>query len=82
MTLWGMLAGGLGFTLGQSVQAFHAWNMDQIKNGLFASIYPFINWWNMMEITFGVVYVCNIALDYGTIEIIFHQTVIIVLSNK
>jgi len=62
MTLWGMLAGGLGFTLGQSVQAFHAWNMDQIKNGLLASIYPFINWWNMMEITFGVVFACIIAL--------------------
>ena len=62
MTLWGLLAGGFGFTIGQSVQAYHAWNMDEIKNGLLSTIYPFINWWNMMEITFGAVFACIIAL--------------------
>jgi len=56
MTVWGMFAGGLGFTLGQCVQAYHAWNADVIKNGFLSSIYPYINWWNMMEITFGAVF--------------------------
>ena len=56
MTVWGMFAGGIGFTLGQCVQAYHAWNADIIKNGFLSSIYPYINWWNMMEITFGAVF--------------------------
>ena len=56
MTVWGMFAGGIGFTLGQCVQAYHAWNADVIKNGFLSSIYPYINWWNMMEITFGAVF--------------------------
>ena len=56
MTVWGMFAGGLGFTLGQCVQAYHAWNANVIKNGFLSSIYPYINWWNMMEITFGAVF--------------------------
>ncbi|SVD75780.1 uncharacterized protein METZ01_LOCUS428634, partial [marine metagenome] len=62
MTLWGLLAGGFGFTIGQCVQAYHAWNMDDIKNGILSSIYPYINWWNMMEITFGAVFAFIIAL--------------------
>ena len=56
MTVWGMFAGGLGFTLGQCVQAYHAWNANVIKNGFLSSIYPYINWWNMMEITFGAIF--------------------------
>ena len=55
LTLWGLLAGGFGFTIGQSIQAFHAWNVNEIKNGFLSTIYPFINWWNMMETTFGSV---------------------------
>ena len=62
MVLWGMLAGGLGFSLGQSVQAYHAWNMDWFQMGWLASIEPNINWWNMMEITFGAVFGCVLAL--------------------
>jgi len=56
MTVWGMFAGGVGFTIGQCVQAYHAWNAHIIKNGFLSSIYPYINWWNMMEITFGAVF--------------------------
>ena len=56
MTVWGMFAGGIGFTIGQCVQAYHAWNAHIIKNGFLSSIYPYINWWNMMEITFGAVF--------------------------
>jgi len=62
MVLWGMLAGGLGFSLGQSVQAYHAWNVDWFQMGWLASIEPNINWWNMMEITFGAVFGCVLAL--------------------
>ena len=61
MAAWGMFAGGTGFTIGQSVQAFHAWNIDMIKNGSLISIYPYINWWNMMEIIFGAVFAFIIA---------------------
>ena len=62
MALWGMLAGGLGFSFGQSVQAYHAWNVDWFQMGWLASIEPNINWWNMMEITFGAVFGCVLAL--------------------
>jgi len=62
MVLWGMLAGGLGFSLGQSVQAYHAWNVDWFQVGWLASFEPNINWWNMMEITFGAIFGCVLAL--------------------
>ena len=62
MVLWGMLAGGLGFSIGQSVQAYHAWNVDWFQAGWLASVEPNINWWNMMEITFGAIFGCVLAL--------------------
>jgi len=62
MVLWGMLAGGLGFSLGQSVQAYHAWNVDWFQVDWLASFEPNINWWNMMEITFGAIFGCVLAL--------------------
>jgi hypothetical protein len=55
MALTGMLAGGLGFSLGQSVQAFHAWNRELFKAGLLGKLDPYMNWWNMMEISFGAI---------------------------
>ncbi|MCA9078094.1 MAG: hypothetical protein KDA93_23900 [Planctomycetaceae bacterium] len=68
MTFFGVLAGGLGFTLGQSLQARHAWTpgwlvgFDQTLHSWMPAIYPeeFFslmgwNWWNMMETTFGTV---------------------------
>ncbi len=62
MSFWGILAGGLGFFTGQCVQAYHAWNVDEFKTGWFSRIEPFINWWNMMEITFGLIFGCVLAL--------------------
>lgn len=56
LALWGVVAGGLGFTLGQCVQAYHAWNVEMIRNSWLAPLEPHINWWNMMEITFGSVF--------------------------
>ncbi|MFO0808830.1 MAG: hypothetical protein U0746_09425 [Gemmataceae bacterium] len=55
--LWGVLGGALGFPLGQSVQAFHAWNRD-----LFRAVDPLVNWWNVMETTFGAVMGATLGL--------------------
>lgn len=51
----GFIGGALGFPTGQCIQAFHAWNKEMIHTGSFAEYAPFINWWNMMEITFGTI---------------------------
>jgi len=61
MALWGCL-GGLGFPLGQTLQAWHAWNLDLFKAGWLARIDPIINWWNFMETTFGFVMGAVLAL--------------------
>ncbi|MCX8089554.1 MAG: hypothetical protein N3I86_01250 [Verrucomicrobiae bacterium] len=54
LTLWGAL-GGLGFPIGQSLQAFHAWNPEFFESGFWAQLDPHMNWWNWMETTFGLV---------------------------
>src|SRR5210317_504946 len=41
--------------LGQSLQAFHAWNPEVFQSGIWIRLDPHMNWWNMMEITFGAV---------------------------
>ena len=51
----GFIAGGIGFSTGQCVQAFHAWNPELFRQGPFGSIEPYMNWWNMMETTFGLI---------------------------
>jgi len=51
--LWGLLGGAIGFPLGQSLQAFHMWSPDVFDTGFWVRLDPFMNWWNMMEITFG-----------------------------
>ncbi len=56
MTLVGFLAGGVGFAAGQTVQAFHAWNPGFFQAGPLGQIEPYMNWWNMMEITFGATF--------------------------
>jgi hypothetical protein len=56
MAFTGMLAGGLGFSLGQCVQAFHAWNPERFQAGLLGRLDPYMNWWNMMEISFGAIF--------------------------
>ncbi len=48
--MWG---GGVGFPLGQSIQAFHAWNAPLFSEGLGARVAAVTNWWNFMETTFG-----------------------------
>lgn len=52
---WGVVGGGLGFPLGQSLQAWHAWNPEVFASGVWARLDPHINWWNTMETTFGAV---------------------------
>jgi hypothetical protein len=53
MGLFGFMA-GIGFPIGQSIQAGNAWNPALFKS-LTGWTYGFVNWWNMMEITFGTV---------------------------
>ncbi len=55
LALWGILGGTLGFPLGQSLQAFHAWNPELYRAGIWAWLDPHMNWWNFMETTFGAV---------------------------
>ena len=55
MALAGFLAGGFGFTIGQSVQASWQWYPQWYKTGLAHSLTQSFNWWNMMETTFGLV---------------------------
>lgn len=52
---WGMVGGALGFPLGQSLQAFHAWNPELFKTGIWLRLDPVMNWWNWMETTFGAI---------------------------
>lgn len=52
---WGVLGGAIGFPLGQCLQAFHAWNPHVFAHGAWATIDPYVNWWNAMETTFGAV---------------------------
>ena len=56
LALFGFLFGGLGFTLGQSIQAY------RVRHEPFLSFDRYINWWNMMEITFGLVLGFGLAL--------------------
>jgi len=53
---WGVLGGALGFPLGQSLQAFHAWNPDFFAAGWAARLDVHLNWWNWMETTFGATF--------------------------
>ena len=53
LALIGFVAGGLGFSGGQCVQAFHAWNPETFQTEFWSTM-P-VNWWNMMETTFGLI---------------------------
>jgi hypothetical protein len=59
---WAILGGAIGFPFGQSLQAYHAWNKELFRTGFWAQWDPHINWWNMMETTFGVVAGIGIGL--------------------
>jgi hypothetical protein len=62
LTLWGFLAGGIGFAGGQCLQAAYAWSPSFFDDGLLKPIAPYINWWNLMETTFGFVFGVILAL--------------------
>ena len=62
LALWGFVAGGIGFSFGQCIQAFHAWNVETFRQGWFAEMDSHINWWNMMETTFGAVFGAILSL--------------------
>ena len=51
----GLIGGAIGFPAGQCLQANHAWNPEWYRSGIFASLDAHMNWWNMMEITFGTI---------------------------
>ena len=53
--MWAILGGVVGFPLGQCLQAFHAWNPDLFQHGLWTRLDPLMNWWNMMETSFGAI---------------------------
>jgi hypothetical protein len=61
LALWGFLGGALGFPLGQSLQAWHAWQQEAVDAWL-GELAGHINWWNMMETTFGAVFGAVLAL--------------------
>jgi len=59
MALVGILAGGLGFSGGQCVQTYHAWNPEVFTEGwlsTFSEYTRYFNWWNMMETSFGAIW--------------------------
>ena len=62
--LIGFIGGGFGFAGGQCIQAFHSWNAELFKTGALSSykFFGYVNWWNMMEITFGLVFGTVLAL--------------------
>ena len=61
LALWGFLGGAVGFPLGQSLQAWHAWQAEEV-NARLGEVASHINWWNMMETTFGAVFGGILAL--------------------
>jgi len=50
MALWGILAGAIGFSFGEILQA---WGMNRKPFG--EAVHPWIDWWKVMEMTFGFV---------------------------
>ncbi|MEX2306108.1 MAG: hypothetical protein WD738_00850 [Pirellulales bacterium] len=62
LAAWGFLGGAIGFPGGQCLQAYHAWNVESFRQGWFATLEPHMNWWNVMEITFGAVFGAVLAL--------------------
>jgi hypothetical protein len=63
LAVWGFLGGGLGFSLGQCWQAYHAWNVEWFANTPSAQpFHQYVNWWNLMETTFGLIFGAVLAL--------------------
>lgn len=51
--LAGIIGGALGFPGGQCLQSLHAWQPELVQSVVGKSLDSLINWWNLMEITFG-----------------------------
>lgn len=62
LALWGIVGGALGFPGGQCLQAYHAWNPEVFKQGFWIDLDPHMNWWNMMETTFGAIMGATLGL--------------------
>lgn len=64
MGLIGFVSGGLGFSGGQCIQAFHAWNAELFSTGALSQykVFSYFNWWNMMETTFGFIFGTGLAI--------------------
>lgn len=60
MAIVGIIAGGLGFFGGQCTQSAHAWHPEWFQEGgmlgFGASVFNRLNWWNVMETSFGVIW--------------------------
>jgi hypothetical protein len=60
MAIVGVIAGGLGFSGGQCTQSAHAWHPEWFQEdgvlGFGASVFNRLNWWNVMETSFGVIW--------------------------
>ena len=59
LALAGCVAGGIGFPVGQSVQSWRVWHPQRFSTEALGELAPYlqhVNWWNMMEITFGTVF--------------------------
>ena len=61
LALWGFLGGAVGFPLGQSLQAAHAWHPEWFAGGLWTGLAPHMNWWNWMETLFGLSFAAVLA---------------------
>jgi hypothetical protein len=53
LALWALAGGAIGFPCGQALQSFHAWHPEAFRSGFWLKLDPHMNWWNMMETTFG-----------------------------
>ena len=62
MALWGGLAGALGFPAGQCLQAYHQLGKDAFTTGIWPHLS--LNWWNVMETTFGTIMGALIGLGF------------------
>lgn len=64
LAAFGFLAGGLGFSGGQCVQSYHAWNAEAFSTGWLSKyeFFRYFNWWNMMETSFGLIWGAVIGL--------------------
>lgn len=63
LSLWGFLAGALGFPGGQSLQSYHAWNSEAMAASSWKWLYSHFNWWNVMETAFGTIW--GAVLGFG-----------------